>query len=413
MSKKLALCIPTYNRSKEVEKLLQDLSAFTGDDFVIYIFDSSESDDTRLVVDRYAGAQVFYEFVTGAEYSNQKVFRIYERMTESEADYVWLMNDHSVFNDAALDFIRRALAEDGDFYLLDVRCPAFAVTDFKDLDDFLLRAAWQLTYYGAGIVKRESFLEGVDWDYLAGKYLTAETMEYSQLGFYFERASQMPRVKLKQIGLLRDSMLDRRRYEKPAWQKDKFRICTQCWHEVIMRLPEAYKAREKALGTMDSWYLSRFSLMEMKEDGGYGLFSLLRYGRFLRRIAPEMAANALWIALLPLWLCRRLLTGKLLGKIKAARKAGRRVYVYGAGRHGVDCTNYLESCGIVHDGFLVTELEGNPRRIREYPVYAAGEKLGPGCLVILAFLSNGQSPVEVWLDELRANGMDIECIGAE
>ena len=409
MSKKLALCIPTYNRSERVTELLQDLSGMTDDNFSIHIFDSSEDGKTKDVVEKYTDKyHVEYTFMEGISHSSQKFFRIYESMAASSTDYVWLMNDHSVFNRAALSAIFEALAEDGDFYLLDVRCPEFSVTDFKNLDDFLLRAAWQLTYCGAGIVKRERFLEGVNWSDMGRKYLMPETREYSHMGFYFERASQLANPKLKQVGLLRDSMLDRMRYDKPAWQLDKFRICTQCWHETLMRLPDAYTQKEKALKTMDSWYLSKFSLMELKEDGGYGFFSFLRYRQYLVRIAPEKRWDALLIAALPLGVCRRLLTGELLSRIRKAKKSGRKVYVYGAGRHGVDCTNYLESCGLRHDGFLVTAMAGNPEYIRDYPVYAAEEKLKAGILIILAFLANGKSSVEMKLEALKAAGMDIE-----
>lgn len=409
MRKKLALCIPTYNRSECVEKLLQDLSGLTDDSFAIHIFDSSEDETTKTIVEKYIGSNhVTYTFVKGVKYSNEKIFRIYEAMAESDADYVWIMNDHSVFNKEALEAIQKSLEEEGDFYLLDVRCPEFSVTDFKNLDEFLLKAAWDLTYFGAGIVKRQSFLSGVDWAYMDRKYLVLETREYSQLGFYFERAAQIPGVKAKKIGLVRDSMLDRMRYEKPSWQKEKFRICTQVWYEVIMRLPGGYKQKDKALRAMDSWYLSKFSLMELKEDGGYGFISFLKYRKFLEMIAPDMVKTAFLIALLPLGICRYLLTGELLSRVKMARRCGRKVYIYGAGRHGVDCTNFFESCGIRHDGFLVTDMAGNPESIRDYPVYAANEKLEDGILVILAFLSNGKSSVEVKLDELKAAGMDLD-----
>ena len=408
MRKKLALCIPTYNRGENIEQLLQSLPGMDNENFAVYIFDSSEDEKTKILVENYARKHIYYELVEGVEYSNQKVFRIYERMADSEADYVWLMNDHSIFDRDALEFIFKALEEDGDFYLLDVRCPEFSVTDFAGLDDFLVRSAWQLTYWGASIVKRETFLKGVDWSLMDRKYLVPETMEYSQLGFYFERSSQLPDVKLKQIGLLRDCMMDRMRYEKPAWHKEKFRICTQCWHEVIMRLPDVYKVRTETLKSMDSWYLSKFSLMELKEDGAYGLGHFLRYGKYLSEIAPERYREAFLIAMLPLCVCRQLLTGNLLRMIKSARQEQRKIYVYGAGRHGVDCTNYLESCGIIHDGFLVTDLVGNPQCIRDYPVYASEEKLEAGILVILAFLSEGKSSVEMKLETLRENGMDIK-----
>lgn len=63
MRKKLALCIPTYNRPECIRELLLELAPLTDSCFSIHIFDSSEDEKTGEVAAAWSGRQVFYEYL--------------------------------------------------------------------------------------------------------------------------------------------------------------------------------------------------------------------------------------------------------------------------------------------------------------------------------------------------------------
>ena len=50
-----------------------------------------------------------------------------------------------------------------------------------------------------------------------------------------------------------------------------------------------------------------------------------------------------------------------------------KIYIYGAGKIGLQCLNFLNSSGIKVSGFLVSEKSNNPKSINNYSVFEYGE----------------------------------------
>ena len=74
--KKLAICIPTYNRKQSVEDILSKInSIFREEELDVYIYDSSEKS-----VD-YSKKEwkinVYYKKLNSSVHSNEKIFIIY------------------------------------------------------------------------------------------------------------------------------------------------------------------------------------------------------------------------------------------------------------------------------------------------------------------------------------------------
>lgn len=413
--KKLCVCIPTYNRCDAIQRVLDtELNIFAKYDIDMIICDSSDNRQIKMLVENYIqkGARcLLYRSFDSNIPSNEKVFRIFQWAAYSEYSFIWLIHDHTVCNEDAVRFLMWELSKGYDFYLLNMQADNYGSERFGDVNEFLLKGAWRLNSFGASVIKTETFLRGVDWTKMRGKYGGNQTLNYSHIGFYFERAVELANVNACQIFFERKDFLDFYRTGEISWSKDTLRICLECWGEVISRLPDLYTNKLEVMRTQDKWFLSKYSLLAYRKVHKYNLRSFLRYRRWMKKIYPEDYVRDFWISVLPTKLSFRLYTGNLAGRVSGIRRNGGFVYIFGAGRHAAECAAFFDECHIKFDGFIVTSLEGNPRELRNHPVCEAADQLkNRRSLVVIAVLSSGVNGVENTLALLKDNSTSIETI---
>lgn len=417
--KRLCVCIPTYRRAKAIAEVLEaEISFLKRNGVDLRIFDSSEGRETEAVAQRYMERgfdNLFYKRYEGEiEPADRKFHMVYEEMTGAEYDYIWMIHDHTVFQEDALRYILRQLDGDADFYILKTQASRYSAVRLPELNEFLVGCAWTLNSLGAAILKRDTVLRGTDWGKIADKYLAPRGRNYSHIGYYFQRAAELPAPNIVQLEFPRECFFDFMRYQEPSWHKDTIRICLECWGYTLMALPEVYTRKREALQTRDKWFLSKYSLLQYKGKGIFGLRIFFKYEKWIRLILPEHYGMSLWIAVLPTWLSRCVYCGRLLKQIQKSRAEGRKLCLYGAGRHGFECFTYLRELGIPVDCFLVKSRQGNPARVADCEVCEAAEYLRSNrALVIITVLSSGVSEVSAYLDSLRGEGADLRYIGFE
>lgn len=413
--KKLCVCIPTYNRDDAIKKVFDtELAIFEKYGIDMIVCDSSENSSIEMLAGDYiqkGAAGLFYKRFDSRLPSNEKVFQIFRWAADSEYSFVWVIHDHTVCNEDAVKFLLQELGRDLDFYLLHMQADSYGSEIFHDLNDFLRKGAWRLNSFGASVLHTKTFLGGVDWEKMRQKYGGKKTLNYSHIGFYFERAAQMPELRACQLFFERKGFLDFYRTREIAWGRDTLRICLECWGEVISRLPEAYTDKLTVMRTQDKWFLSKYSLLTYKKEGIYDLKTFLKYRKWIRKIYPEDYVRDFWISILPVRLSFWFYAGNVKDWITKMKRGGGEVYIFGAGRHAAECAAFLEECGMAFDGFLVTSLEGNPRELRNHRVYEAADRLKKKkSLVLIAVLSSGAGGVKSMLDALRDRDTEIETI---
>ena len=119
---------------------------------------------------------------------------------------------------------------------------------------------------------------------------------------------------------------------------------------------------------MDQYFITKYKLIEHKAKGIYTYDDFLKYEKWIKEIFPGVYEVAREVALLPEEQIKGKYISPLVNKVEQMRKDGYGIYIYGAGRHGVECADFFEICNIKIDGFVVTNMDGNPDRIRKYPV---------------------------------------------
>lgn len=412
MKKNICVCIPTYNRPDAVSEVLKRELFFFKKYFIdLIFFDSSDNNDTETIVNKYAieYPNLFYRRINSDIPSNKKAFMIYKEMAKSEYEYIWMIHDHTVCDENAIKHILKSIKLKGDFYLLKMQARDFAVNRIYDLDEFLIKGAWPLTRFGTAIIRRNTVLQGTNWDFIYQKYLTAKTYNNAHVGYYFERMCELIKPIIYQLDFSRECFFDFMRYQQISWDNEAVRICLECWGSVLTVLPEIYTQKKKALKTQDKWFLSKYSLLEYKKKGIYNLYAFLKYQKWIKLITPENYKNAFWISILPYKTSTYFYCSKLLNKIKEQKKKGRQICLYGAGRHAYECFTYLKNHNVEIDNYLVTDLNGNPNEINGYLVQQADKFLMRNkAFIIIAVLTSGIKEVELYLDELANSGADLE-----
>ena len=414
-NKKLCVCIPTYNQSGAIKRVLDtELLIFKKYGIDMIICDSSEHQEIQTLTEAYqqeGAGNLFYQRFPSTLPSNEKVYEIFQWASESEYAYVWLIHDHTVCNEDAVIYLLQELEKNFDFYLLNMQAGAYACECFGDLNEFLLKGAWRLNSFGASVLNTRTFLKQVDWEKMRKKYGGEKTLNYSHIGFYFERAAELADLRACQLFFERKDFLDFYRTKTISWSRDTLRICLECWGEVISRLPAVYTNKLEVMRTQDKWFLSKYSLLIYRKEKTYGLKTFLKYKKWIKKIYPEDYLRDFWISLLPVKLSFRIFAGDLMGKIWEVKRQGGELYIFGAGRHAAECGAFLEECRIRFDGFVVTSLEGNPKELKGHPVYEAAERLKERrSLVIIAVLSSGVEGVSNMLDTFQTERTRIEKI---
>lgn len=400
---KVAVCIPTYNRADKIRTVLDKEMDFLHRHGVdVHIFDSSKKAETREVTAGYSRyGNLYYHAVDSSICSNEKVFRIY-REYAGQYEYIWVMHDHTVFTEDALCYILEQLDDNISYYFLKIQSHSYEREDVTDLEKLLYETAWLSGRFGTVILKSDCFLKDVDWEYFSRKYLTKKMWNYAHIGFYFERASQITDFKARIIKFPRDLFNDISQNQKIGWYRDSVRVCLECWGKVISGLPESYTNKQAVLQTQDKWFISKYSLITYKKNRVYGLGKYWKYRKWIRKIAPDEDRNAFFISFLPVSISWRIYTRELIEEIKKNHLTGRKICIYGAGRHAIECLDYLECCGIGIDAFLVTKMEGNPDAIREYPVYQTDRYVSDyKVFAVIAVMSEKVCEIKTYLDSLE------------
>lgn len=415
MEKKLCVCIPAYNRCDAIQTVLDtelDLFKKYGIDLIICDSGTNREIESLTAERKQGGADhLFYRRFDSDIFPNEKVFRIFEWAANSPYKFIWLIHDHTVCNEDAVRFLLQELEKGYDFYLLNMQADRYEYEIFEDINEFLLKGAWRLNSFGASVINTGTFLRDVDWEKMRRKYGGIETRNYSHIGFYFERAADMAHLQACQLFFERKDFLDFYRTKEISWSGETLRICLECWGEVISRLPDLYTDKVAVMRTQDKWFLSKYSLLIYRKEHKYSYKMFRKYRKWIKKIYPEDYVRDFWLSFLPVRILQGYYAGGLERHISKMRRAGGKVYIFGAGRHAAECASFFDECGLLFDGFVVTSLQGNPDTLSEHPVYEAAAQLKDSKnLVVIAVLSSGISGVQSMLHALEDDNTVIETI---
>ena len=195
-----------------------------------------------------------------------------------------------------------------------------------------------------------------------------------------------------------------------AWDRDRIRIATQGWGEVIAALPDSYKNKEEVFKTADRYIITKYILIDFKEKGMYSQIVFLKYRNWIKKIFPEVYEDAKRIAFMSASKARKMYINPMIRHISDARSDGRSIFIYGAGIHAYECMKLLQQYDIIPEGFVVSSMLGNPSEIGSFPVISLEELLRDKkklCFV-LAVMDIYKDDIINGINKANLDGSDIE-----
>lgn len=369
-SKKLAICIPTYNRPLMIEELLlKNLKRYSEYGWDLYIYDSSTDDSTRIIIEDYSKkfSNIFYEYIDSSIHSNLKVYTIFENFGSIQAyEYIWVCSDGVRWSKEVFDTIYENLKMDYDLLVVsnnDVENIGTKV--FTDYNDFFVACAWFMNLYGSTILKVDTMLQDVPWEYLRERYCVPERINFSHVAYYFEKICSMTQFKAKYLvfspGNLQVSALKRR----AGWENEAFSIWCTFWPSTVMALPDCYCDKERVIkqtGTNSGLLLEK-SLITLREKDIYTYDIYKKYKNEWKYLTTLSSKKLKLISLIPkkwAWILqyKYFHSVKKVERrvVKFARKYSR-IYIYGCGRKAVRFSEYLEKNNIDFQGYIVSSMD--------------------------------------------------------
>lgn len=250
--KKCAICIPTYNRSEVVDELLvRCLKTCLEFQYDLWIFDSSDNNETRRVVDLYRKdySVLNYQRMDSNMHSGEKVYSIFEWASlKSEYDYLWIIGDSFCWNKNVMHDVRGWIENDFDLLVVDDLDPdRLGVRVYDDANALFRECAWRMTLFGATVLNVNRLLNDVNWEQVRKMYLVPETINHSHVLLYFTRILELSNFKALHIGVSKESKIGTTHKKKNGWWDNVFYIWMDCWKTSISKLPEQYISKNQVI----------------------------------------------------------------------------------------------------------------------------------------------------------------------
>lgn len=308
MNKSVACCYLTYNHPETMDEVLGKICpSYISRGIDIYVFDSSDNENTFNIVKKYEkeySQGLYYVNVDFISSGDAKYLYVLKESGLSEKyDYIWPTKDRCYFSGETLDAIVAALETEPDvvlaaderdryeFYIPDY-CDEYSdnVTFFAHYGN--LTCNWE-----ALIRKSETMIRPIDWSKYENLYKTDDSNNFNQTLTLFARLSELPDPRIKIVHVIpgEKSYSDK---SESMWKKDIVKIWVDKWVSAVFSLPAEYDGYKQHIikdqlghpslfGTIDSLIVLRNSGILTREV----FDALLPVWGMLSRIPVDTASD--------------------------------------------------------------------------------------------------------------------------
>lgn len=393
--KRLAFCIPTFNRSQLVADFLEHLaSIFHRLGIDVFYYDSSEDDKTRLIVEQWMVRydNITYIHVPSGCHANHKVIQIFKQYAREQTyDYLWVCKDTIQPEEAVMEMVLQKLPLQYDMVIVNgMDHEKIGTKEYTDGNQLFQDLAWYLTLFGAVLLNVHTILQHVPWQQIEEKYEIPERINYAHVGLYFEVISRMKQFHA--IHLAVEQMRNSGLKVKSGWHKDTFPVLCECWPSVIQALPDYYTNKTVAMNKLGYYsVLTPYGFLCFRREHIYTRKIYWKYRKILKGLAGlntfQLWSLAFVTPKLSYFIAEHDKKGYLqeqmtLYHLHCFCKKNSRLFIYGAGVMAERYGKYLMKKNIEFQGFLVTEQGKNPYMFQKHPVMeleafiVSGEKAG-------------------------------------
>ncbi|MFV0238795.1 MAG: hypothetical protein ACK5H4_01975 [Lacrimispora sphenoides] len=414
---KIAICIPTYNRSQIIkeflDRCLMDYVSFGID---IYIYDSSTNDETKDVVrlwrDQLNG--LYYIRVPSCLHANIKVFKIFQQQGfRKPYDFIWVCGDSLRFSKKALSYVLKNAAFEYDMIEVNANdAGKLGRRVYDDHNDYFRDCAWHLTLFGAVILNVKTMLSDVDWNDYELRYSSKEFINFSHVSFYFNKLASKECFKALHLSLNPSFFEISALKEKSGWYDEMFYVMCHGWVQTIKALPDCYKDKKEAMVNHGKYTIFKaLNLLKLREDGYFNMSIYKQYRCVWKEVCDIPIIKLYMIASMPVFASRYvrktlryLKTFKGRMHLKIFLKRYPKIIIYGAGKKALRYGKHFNEENIPYSGYCVTESSDNDSKLLGHPVYRLKdieESLSYFGIVLALNPDNAKEVIEI----LKARGL--------
>jgi len=280
---KVACCYLTYNHPEVVDQVLEQICEDYGRHKIdIYIYDSSDNDETKKITEKYQEkdlCNLYYVDVKFIKSGDEKyLYVIKGEGLNRHYDYIWPTKDRCFFRGKALEDICESIDKGYDIVFAvneNDRCQLFTPKikdEYTDAQEFFHHYGQLTTNWEAMIRKTETMLDPVNWDEYERVYSLGGNNNFNQPISVFARLSELEQVSIRVI------------HHEPAdklysslvgsmWNDVVFKVWIDRWIPAIYSLPDIYNPYKmeiiKAETNLPVLFGSTDALMEHKKNGAF------------------------------------------------------------------------------------------------------------------------------------------------
>lgn len=380
--KKMAICIPTFNRPQVVLDTCTHIFDIVDIDFAdIYIYDSSTDDETEKILKRIKQNNFFYIRIDPSFHSSRKVYDIYQdENIQNKYEYLWILADYLFFDEMVIRAIMSKLNERWDMLMLD----------FRDLENkgngqcfspnmIFCEFAWSMTQFGIMIVNCESVLKRADWRYLERKYLVNKHKNFSHLAMYFEMMLQIEELRFYHFSIAQKNVyVSGYKRNTSDYFDDFLYVWGYCWYHSIKALPQYYRRKNHVIKTecMYGYTLGEINIAKLKLRGVLSIKSFWKYIPIWHCVSTVPIGVVYGIILLPNTCVRDIIRYRSIKEWKMHAvsliifrwfcKKYKKLYLYGAGIKAKKLAKFMMDQSIEFEGFVVTDINDNVTCIMDH-----------------------------------------------
>lgn len=363
---KVALCIPTYNRSEIVKEFIENCADYyiqAGID--VFYLDSSTDDKTEeYIQSRLDDVHLFYRRIPSETRMDEKALMIFQEYgLKKEYDFIWLCGDGIQYPPKGVEAILSSLNVNTDLAVIDYtnRDISFHAEEIHTAQMFFSKCALPMILYGSTLLNARTMLKNVNWNAYAEKCLKRQYDTFAHVMFYWNRMLELPIFNglCLTIGEKEMRMSPSPKKQGTTYYHKLFSVWFEKWPAVIDSLPSVYENKEALLsqgpGTLFS---QRSNMWRMRQDGVLTWKQVIQHRRTWKMISPIPCFDAFCISVVPskvVKLCYEYRLHQATKEINRLKQKSSHFYILGVGKIGNQVGQFLNNCDINYDAFCTME----------------------------------------------------------
>lgn len=366
MEHKVALCIPTYERSEIVKDFLVKCSAYYFQEGIdIYYYDSSVNDETENLVRNWPESEHLYYVRFSPEVgADEKAGLIYQcQGLKYKYDFIWLSNDSYQILPNTLHSIMTNLLPEYDIINLTPQKQDYdhsGLRVFNNCEDYIWACLYNIGRFGNAIVNRKTMLDGIDWDVYMDLFVSEDTHAIGNFLLYFYRLSELENMSALYMPLNGSELRDSNLKMASGWKGSQFDVWCDIWVKSIEKLPDAYRNKDAIIFK----FTSSMCMHDLRDFLRYrieGVYDHKIYKKY-RNVWHRVTATKQWLlfltSVLPVGLImlpKKIITGIRKAGFDRFYRTYPRIFIYGASAGGFHYDLYMKKLGYTYEGFCCSK----------------------------------------------------------